>query len=87
METSNLTAKTFRDTFTLIETRSCFRDPAICTETPIAHFRLDRDSQKWSLFSIDRNDVWHLYDLIEPSNDFDDMLKALDTDKTGTFRG
>ena len=71
----------------LIETRPYYRDPAIWTETPIAQFRLDKNLQKWSLFSMDRNERWHLYDLIKPSMDFDDMLKALDNDKTGTFWG
>jgi Protein of unknown function (DUF3024) len=59
----------------------------LSAETPIAQYRLDRDTQKWSLVSIDGNDRWHLYDLIKPSTDFDDMLVALDNDKTGTFWG
>jgi hypothetical protein len=71
----------------IIEIRPYHRDPAIQTETPIAQIRFDRDTQRWSLFSMDSNDRWHLYDLIEPSFDFDDMLKALDDDKTGTFWG
>jgi hypothetical protein len=36
---------------------------------------------------MDRNSRWQLYDLIKPSADFDDMLKALDNDKTGIFWG
>lgn len=71
----------------LVEMRPYYRDPAIWMETPIAQFRFDRDLHKWSLFSIDRNDKWHLYDLIKPSADFNDMLKALDNDQTGTFWG
>ena len=72
---------------TLIEMRPYHLDPAIWTETPIAQFRFDRDTQKWSLFSIDRSDKWHLYDLIKSSADFNDMLKALEDDKTGIFWG
>jgi len=34
----------------LVETRPYYRDPSIWTETPIAQFRFDRDTQKWSLF-------------------------------------
>ena len=71
----------------LIEKRPYFRDPKIWTENPIAQFRYDKDTQKWSLYSIDRNDQWHLYDLVKPSMDFDEMLKALDNDKTGIFWG
>jgi hypothetical protein len=36
---------------------------------------------------MDRNSRWHLYDIINPSADFDDMLKALDRDPTGIFWG
>ena len=82
-----LTYKIIRYKVNLVETRPYHRDPAIRTETPIAQFRFDSATQKWSLFSFGRNDRWHLYDLIKPSIDFDDMLKALDNDKTGRFWG
>jgi Protein of unknown function (DUF3024) len=72
---------------TLVETRPYHRDSAVWTEIPIAQFRFDRNTQKWSLFSLDRNDTWHLYDLIKPSMNFDDLLKAIDNDKTGAFWG
>ena len=71
----------------LVETRPYYRNPSIWTETPIAQFRLDRNTSKWSLYWMDRNSRWHLYDLIKPSADLDDMLKALDDDKTGIFWG
>lgn len=82
-----LTFKIERYSVSLVEIRPYHRDPAIQTETPIAQFRLNKSTQKWSLFSIDRNDRWRLYDLIKPSMDFDDMLIALENDKTGIFWG
>lgn len=72
---------------TLIETRPYYMNPSIWTETPIAQFRFDNETKKWTLYCMDRNSRWHLYDLIKPSADFDDMLKALDNDKTGIFWG
>lgn len=72
---------------TLIETRPYYMNPSIWTETPIAQFRFDNETKKWTLYCMDRNSRWHLYDLINPSADFDDMLKALDNDKTGIFWG
>lgn len=33
------------------------------------------------------NDRWHLYDLIQPSTDFDDLLKELDRDPPSIFWG
>ena len=72
---------------TLIEARTFYCDPSIWTETPIAQFRFDNETKKWALYFLDRNSRWHLYDLIKPSADFEDMLKALDNDKTGIFWG
>ena len=83
----NLTFKIIRDKITLIETRPYFKDPSIWTENPVAQFRLDNETKKWTLYCMDRNSRWQLYDLIKPSADFDDMLKALDNDKTGIFWG
>lgn len=71
----------------LIETRPYYMNPSIWTENPIAQFRLDRETNKWTLYCSDRNSRWHLYDMINPSADFDDMLKALEDDKTGIFWG
>ena len=72
---------------TLIETRPFYCDPSIWTETPIAQFRFDLKTKKWALYFMDRNSRWHLYDLVEPSADFEDMLKGLDNDRTGIFWG
>ena len=83
----NLTFKIIRDKVTLIETRPYFKDPSIWTENPVAQFRFDNETNKWTLYFMDRNSRWHLYDLIKPSVDFDDMLKALDDDRTGIFWG
>ena len=83
----NLTFKIIRDKVTLIETRPYFKDPSIWTENPVAQFRFDNETNKWTLYCMDRNSRWHLYDLIKPSMDFDDMLKALDDDRTGIFWG
>jgi hypothetical protein len=72
---------------TLIETRTYHMNPSVWTETPIAQFRFDNETNKWALYFMDRNSRWHLYDLVKPSADFEDMLKALDNDKTGIFWG
>lgn len=82
-----LTFKIMRDKVTLVETRPYFKDPSIWTQNPVAQFRLDKDSHQWTLYCMDRNSRWHLYDLIKPSADFDDMLTALDRDPTGIFWG
>lgn len=83
----NLVFKIARDKVTLIETRPYHRDSSIWTENPVAQFRFENASNQWALHCMDRNSRWHLYDLIKPSADFDDMLKALDEDRTGIFWG
>jgi hypothetical protein len=82
-----LVFKVFGNKVTLIETRPYFKNPSVWTEMPVAQFRFDKENQKWTLHYMDRNSQWHLYDLIRPSADFDDMLKALDDDETGIFWG
>ena len=82
-----LTFKIHRDKVTLIETRPYHNDPSIWTENPIAQFGFDSETKKWSLYCMDRFSKWHLYDLIEPSTDFDDMLRALDEDRIRIFWG
>ncbi len=72
---------------TLIETRPYHRDESIWTETPIAQFRFDSKSNKWGLYYLDRASIWHIYDMVEPSADIDDLLKELDHDPTGIFWG
>ena len=69
-----------RDKVTLIETRPCFRDPTVWTENPVAQFRLDNNAREMDTILYGSNSQWHLYDIINPSADFDDMLKALDRD-------
>ena len=71
----------------LIETRPYHMNPSVWTETPIAQFRFDHETKKWVLYWMDRNSRWHLYDLVKPSADFEDMLKEFDRDPTGIFWG
>jgi ribosomal protein S17 len=72
---------------TVFETRPYSMNPSVWTETPLAQFRFDHETKKWVLYWMDRNSRWHLYDLVKPSADFEDMLKELDRDPTGTFWG
>jgi hypothetical protein len=84
---ADLIFKIARDKVTLIETRPYFGDPSLESENPVAQFRFDDKTRKWTLYCMDKDSRWHHYDLIEPSADFDDMLKALDNDIAGIFWG
>ena len=72
---------------TLILTRPYFKDRSKWAERSVAQIRFDNENKKWMLYFIDRNEGWHPYDLIEPSSDFEDLLKELDCDPTGIFWG
>ncbi|MFH1079237.1 MAG: DUF3024 domain-containing protein [Pseudomonadota bacterium] len=72
---------------TLIETRPYYMNPSVWTETPIAQFRFNHETKKWTLYWMDRNSRWHLDELVKPSIHFEDILKELDRDATGIFWG
>ena len=72
---------------TLFEERPVFDQPEKWGESVIAQFRFSPQDKKWSLYCADRNSRWHLYTLLAPSADFDDLLKEVDRDPTGIFYG
>jgi hypothetical protein len=82
-----LTYKFVGNRVNLIEARRYHRDPTTWIETPIAQFRFDQVTNKWSLYFMDRNSYWHLYDLVKPSANFEDILREVDSDPTGIFWG
>ena len=76
------------DLVTLILTRPYFKkDRSQWAERSVAQIRFDNENKKWLLYFIDKNNSWRLYDLIQPIDDFDDLLKELDRDPTGLFWG
>ena len=72
---------------TLFEERPGFKQPSEWVEISMAQFRFNPQDKKWSLYCADRNSRWHLYGLLSPSADFDDLLKEVDRDPTGIFYG
>lgn len=75
------------DIITLLLSRPYFKDPSKWAERSVAQIRYDNDNKKWLLYFIDKNENWHLYDLIEPITDFDDLLRELDRAPKGIFWG
>lgn len=56
------------------------------TRRRIAQLRYDTAQANWSLHWADRNDKWHLFDLVEPGT-VDEMLNELKNDRTAIFWG
>jgi Protein of unknown function (DUF3024) len=73
------------NTVTLFESRPYHLDPSVWTNLPIARFRYNAETKKWELCYTDDNSNWHPYTKIEPSADFDVLLKEIDDDTSGIF--
>lgn len=70
---------------TLIESRSFWKDSSKWTDMKIAQIRFKNENKTFNLYSIDRNDKWHLYDFIESSSQLNDILAEIDKDPTSIF--
>lgn len=57
------------------------------TRMPIAQFRYDVGSDRWTLYWPDRNSRWHLDDNVDPSPDIASLLAEVDRDPTGIYWG
>jgi hypothetical protein len=72
---------------TLFEERPLLRDMDHWIESVVAQFRYDPETIQWRLYCADRNSRWHVYWDLDPSLDFDRLLKEVDDDPTGIFWG
>lgn len=72
---------------TLKEHRPVWNDPSRWSESVVAQFRFNATSMHWQLYCADRNSRWHPYDHVEPSLDFAELLREVDSDPTGIFWG
>lgn len=72
---------------TLIESRPVWNDESKWTEIKIAQIRFENESKTFTLYYADRNDKWHLYDFINPSQNLEKILTEIDNDPTGIFWG
>ena len=75
------------DTATLFEDRLVYNDPSRWIHLPVAQFRMDVESLKWTLYCCDRNSKWHLYQEINATNAIEELLAEVDRDPTGIFWG
>ena len=71
---------------TLFEERPHFQDPSHWIKIVVAQFRYNRSNGQWTLYCADRNSRWHDYQA-EPARDIRTLLREVDADPTGIFRG
>lgn len=75
------------DSVTLYEERPALAKPGVWVEIVVAQFRFTPQSGEWTLYWADRNSKWREYDLIEPTRNFETLLKEVHEDPTGIFWG
>lgn len=57
------------------------------TRSKIAQFRWDPEDGTWTIWWADRNGRWLHYPDAEPAADIGELLRVLDTDRSGAFGG
>ncbi len=74
---------------TIVERRAPWREDfgPEWTSFPVARLRHTAADKSWTLYWRDRNLRFHLYDLLPPSNQVEDLLGMIDRDPTGNFWG
>lgn len=74
---------------TIVEARAPWREDygPQWTRGGVARLRYVSKRKHWVLYWRDRNQRWHLYDLLEPSPDVLVLLDEIDRDPTSIFWG
>jgi len=72
---------------TLYEDRPSFQDPSEWTHSPVAQFRHDENTNRWTLYCCDRNSKWHRYSNSDPTQNLEQLIQEVDKDPTCIFWG
>ena len=72
---------------TLTEERPLFTDPSEWVGIPVAQFRFNPKTSKWTLYCAYRGSRWHEYTESNPDEKFETLLREVDDDETGIFWG
>ena len=75
------------DTVTLFETRPPWRGTGAWSSTPIARFRHEASTGRWSLYWHDGQSRWRPYDRCEEAADLAELLAEVDEDPARVFWG
>jgi hypothetical protein len=75
-------------TVTILECRPPWREDfgPEWTRQGVARMKFDRASEKWTLYWSDRNERWHIFDLISPGS-IGKILREVERDRTNIFWG
>ena len=70
---------------TLYKESPVFTEPGMWAETVVAQFRFNPETKEWTLYRADRNSKWRPYELTGTNRNFENLLKAVQEDRTGIF--
>jgi hypothetical protein len=70
----------------LFDSERSFIDKSSWVEIPVAQFRFDPKSSFWTLYWPDRNTRWHVYFIVDPSRQLEDLIQAVDENAMGAFQ-
>ena len=78
----------YRNAVTLVECRpvEIERPDGDWFRIPFARLRFTR-SRGWELYCADRNSEFHVYDLVPPTDDIEELLREISDDPTCIFFG
>ena len=82
-----LTFKINRNEVILFENRSIYNNPSEWGEYPVTKLKCNMQTRLWTLYWLDRNSKYHMYERIKPSKNIEVLLKEIDKDPTGIFWG
>jgi len=72
---------------TLFERRPRYNDPSVWGQLAVAQFRRNARTRLWSLYCRDRNERWHLYEGVAPTQKLSSLVVEVQRDPTGIFFG
>ena len=71
----------------LYEWRPVWDDPSRWMEEPVAKFRFVKSAGRWRLYCQFSDLKWHRYDPLPEAATFGELLREVDRDPTGIFKG
>lgn len=82
-----LTFKINRNEVVLFEKRVVWDNPSEWREHPVTKMKCNMQTRLWTLYWLDRNSKFHIYERIKPSKYIETLLKEVNSDPTGIFWG
>ena len=71
----------------IFEIRPAFRNPELKIKPPIAKTTYVKQAKKWKLYWMRADLKWHRYDPVPEAKSLENVLKVIEEDAHGCFKG